>query len=105
MDAIMVIGLGMELLIATPAPPQPATERAISNYGLVLAGRRQLSELSLQERLELIELDRQLRAPQRALPSETRQECKDRLTSDTPSSLEGALVDLKCSQRSSKPAG
>ncbi len=105
MDAIMVIGLGMELLIATPAPPQPATERAISNYGLVLTGRRQLSELSLQERLELIELDRQLRAHQGARPTETRQECKDRLTSDTPSSLEVALVDLKCSQRPSKPVG
>jgi hypothetical protein len=105
MDAIMVIGLGLELLTATPAPPQPATERAISNYGLVLAGRRQLSELSLQERLELIELGRQLRSQQEGGPSETRQDCKDRLTSDTPSSLEGALVDLKCSQRPSKPAG
>jgi hypothetical protein len=105
MDAIMVIGLGLELLTATPAPPQPATERAISNYGLVLAGRRQLSELSLQVRLELIEHGRQLRSHQGGGPSETRQECKDRLTSNTPSRLEGALVDLKCSQRPSKPAG
>lgn len=105
MNAVMVIGLGAQLLTAAPAPPRPATEPAISNYGLVLEGRRRLGELSLQERSELIELDRQLRSHQGAGASETRQECKDRLTSDTPSSLEGALVDLKCSQRPSKPAG
>jgi hypothetical protein len=104
MSAMLMIGVGLELLIATPRQPELAVEQAISNYGLVLAGKRQLGDLTQQERLELIQLDRQLRSHHEASPSETRQECKDRLTSDTPSSLEGALVGLKCSQRRSNPA-
>lgn len=37
--------------------------------------------------------------------TETKEECQDRLTSRSPSKLELALTDLKCSQRAHKKAG
>ena len=98
-----ILILALQLLSASPAVPDAAAHQTNDNHGQTLSGQRQLSDLTPQERLELLALQRQLRSEEGIGPSETRQQCKDRLASKAPTMLEGALLDLKCSQRASRP--
>ena len=94
--------LAVILAASTPALAQSNVERALQNYRGMLAGKTQLYNLSPQERADVLELDRKLRSYQPIRKSETREQCKERLASASPTGLEEALLDLKCSQR---PAG
>jgi hypothetical protein len=98
MNLLMLMALAANLA-AGPALTGPQMDRALRNYQAVLQGREQLVDLPLPERSEVIELDRWLRSREGIVPSETQRECKARIASGTPSQLEEALLDLKCSQR------
>ena len=94
--------LSLQVLMSSAATAQADLNRTLYNYQQMLAGQKQLHELSPAERAAILELDRWLRDHQGIGPSETKEECKDRLQSAAPTQLEQALLDLKCSQR---PAG
>jgi hypothetical protein len=97
MSLIAIAALAM--FAAAPAPDTPQADRAVRNYETVLTGQKQLGDLTPPERLELIQLEEWIRLHDNVPPPETKEQCKDRLASDTPSHLEDALLDLKCSQR------
>lgn len=84
---------------SAPAPAQNVNERALVNYRQMLAGQKQFHDFNLQEREEILELDRLLHSRGGIKAGETKEQCKERLRSDAPSRLESALLDLKCSQR------
>ncbi|HEX5182650.1 MAG TPA: hypothetical protein VFW19_05790 [Allosphingosinicella sp.] len=104
MKFLAMAALAFSALTASPpaSPPLAGSDldRAVRNYKDVLAGRRRLADLPRRERRDLAALDRWLRAHDGIRPSETRDQCKARLASQAPSSLEAAVLDLKCSQRS-----
>jgi hypothetical protein len=102
MPLIITAALALSALSASPRLTGAGLDRAVHNYEAMLAGQRQLGDLTPQERLEVIELDRWLRAHDGKLPVETKQECEKRLGSATPTPLGDALLDLKCSQRPSE---
>jgi hypothetical protein len=97
--AIALAGLG---LTAGAAPLRADTARALANYQALLRGQKQLHDLTPTERAEVIEFDRQLRRERAVHPSETREDCKQRLSKGGTTALENNLVDLKCSQRPSR---
>jgi hypothetical protein len=100
MKLLMVAALALEILTAGPPLTGPELQLAIRNYKAVLAGQKQLVDLPLGQRRDVIELDRWLRSQRQGIvPSETKAQCKTRLGSLSPSALEDALLDLKCSQR------
>ena len=84
---------------AAPAVGTSDLERALRNYRSMLAGQKQFWDLSAPERREVLELERWLGSHEGIAPSETKQQCEARLGSKSPTQLEGALLDLKCSQR------
>lgn len=92
--------LSLPVLMSAPAVAQADLGRTLYNYQQMLAGRKQLHDLSPAERAALLELDRWLRH-EGIGPSETKEQCKERLRSGAPTKLEEALLDLKCSQRPS----
>lgn len=96
---LMVMAALAANVAAGPALNGPQMDRALRNYEAMLAGTEQFAQLSAPERAEIIELDRWLHSPERAGRPDTRQQCKERLQSETPSRLEEALLNLKCSQR------
>ena len=100
---MLFLALAVQLLAASPALPNPALGRAIVVYRQVLAGQRQVSDLTPQDRLALAALQRELRSEEGMTGAETREQCFERLGSKSPTALEKALLDLKCSQRSSRP--
>ncbi|HEY7006249.1 MAG TPA: hypothetical protein VH392_07155 [Sphingomicrobium sp.] len=84
---------------ASPSLDTMRLQRALANYRAMLAGQKQLGDLSGLDRLDLLELERWLGSPGGIVPSETKEQCKERLRSNAPTELEEALLDLKCSQR------
>lgn len=101
MNALIIAAIGLNMVAASPALSGPALDRALANYRALLAGQMQLGNLTPQARLDLLELERWLHNHEGIAPSETREQCLERLASESPSDLELALVDLKCSQRPS----
>lgn len=102
MSLLMTAALALDILSASPPLSGTDLDRALRNYRAILAGQTQLFNLTLRDRRDVIELDRWLRSQGRISPSETKEECKANLASESPSSLEEALLDLKCSQRPSE---
>jgi hypothetical protein len=102
MKLLLVAALALN--IASGAPPLRGTDldRALRNYKAMLAGQKQLVDLPPRERRDVIELDRWLRSRDGIVPSETKEQCEERLASPSPSQLEEALLDLKCSGRPSE---
>jgi hypothetical protein len=98
---LSVIAAALALNIVTGGTPLTGSElhRAIRNYKAILAGQKQLVDLPLPERRDVIELDQWVRSQRAIVPPETKAQCKARLGSESPSQLEDALLDLKCSQR------
>ena len=94
-----IAALAMHAVTASPVSTGSAGDQALSSSQALAAGQLQLGNLNQQERLDLLALDRWLRSQEGIRPSETRQKCIDRLISNTPTKLESALLDLKCSQR------
>ena len=99
MNPIMTAALAFGAAAASPTPTGAGLSRAVHNYAAMLAGQRQLSDLSPRERLDVIELDRWLRSHDGKLPGQTKEQCRKELGSVTPTPLGDALLDLKCSQR------
>ena len=99
MKSIMITIIAVQSLVATAEPTRPRLDGALQNYRAMVAGQRQLRDLTPQERVDLLELDRWLHSHDAIRSSETEDECKARLSSKSPTALEGALLDLKCSQR------
>jgi hypothetical protein len=98
MNSLMIAALSLSEAAAGP-PAGPTLERGLITYRSVAAGQTQLPDLTPQERLNLLELQRWLGARPGIEPSETKAQCMDRLSSQTPTRLELELLDLKCSQR------
>jgi len=98
MNALIAAALALSTLSAGPALTAPEIDRALRNYQSLLVGQKQFPDLTVPERLELLELDRWLHSRD-GTDGETKQECENRLSSATPSHLEIALLDLKCSGR------
>jgi hypothetical protein len=99
MNSFLTVLLALGITAAAPPLARSNLERAISNYRALLLGQKQFVDLTPAERLDLIELDKWLRSAPAATSSETKEHCKARLASRSPSPLEEALLDLKCSQR------
>lgn len=97
MKLIIMAALALNIA-ATPAVDPVRLQRALANYRAMLAGQKQLGDLSTPDRLDVLDLERWLRSPGGIVPSETKQQCKERLGSKSPTQLEEALLDLKCSQ-------
>jgi len=98
MKLIIIAALALHFA-STPAFDPVRLQRALANYRAMLAGQKQLGDLNTPDRLDLLELERWLGSPGGIVPSETKQQCKERLGSKSPTQLEDALLDLKCSQR------
>ena len=94
--------LAVLLTVSAPAFAQSNVERALQSYKGMLTCQTHLYDLSPQELAAVLELDRKLRFYEPIRKSETIGQCKERLASASPTGLEEALLDLKCSQR---PAG
>ena len=99
MKLIIMAALALNFFAATPAFDPVRLQRALANYRALLAGQKQLGDLNTPDRLDLLDLERWLGSQGGIVPSETKQQCKERLGSKSPTQLEEALLDLKCSQR------
>lgn len=99
MNAMITIALAMDLLTGHPLLRGPDVEQALSDYRAVVVGGMPLGDLPRRRRENVVELERLLNSTSGIQPSETQQECRNRLASQLPSQLEEALLDLKCSQR------
>ena len=99
MKLIIMAALALTFFGTTPAFDPVRLQRALANYREMLAGQKQIGDLSTPDRLDLLELERWLGSANGIVPSETKQQCMERLGSKSPTQLEEALLDLKCSQR------
>ena len=99
MNAIITIALVTDVLTGNALLRGQAVDQALSDYRAVVSGGLPLSDLPRRRRENVIELERLLNSTSGIGPSETQEECKTRLASASPSHLEEALLDLKCSQR------
>ena len=99
MKLMIAAALAWSATAAGPPLSGVDAQIALRNYEALLAGQVQLGNLSPKQRLDVIELDRWLRSQDGPAGPETKQQCKERLASRTPTRLEEALLDLKCSQR------
>jgi hypothetical protein len=99
MKLIIMAALALNFFAATPSFDALRFQRALANYRAMLAGQRELGELSTPDRVDVLELERWLGSRGGIVPSETKEQCKERLGSKSPTQLEEALLDLKCSQR------
>jgi hypothetical protein len=99
MKLVIMAALALNFLPAAPSVDSGDIERALRNYRAMLAGQRQLGDLTAPERLEILELERWLGSHNGIAPSETKEQCKERLRLQSTTELEEALLDLKCSQR------
>jgi hypothetical protein len=96
---MLAIALFMDVLTGNPLLRGPDVDQALSDYRAVVSGGMPLADLPRRRRENVIELERLLNSTTGIGPAETQQECRDRLASQSPSQLEEALLDLKCSQR------
>jgi len=101
MNVFLTSVLALGIVAARPPLTGSEWQTAVRNYKALLAGQKQLFELSPVERQNVIELDKWLRSTPGIATSETKERCRERLASRSPSALEEALIDLKCSQRPS----
>ena len=101
MQLVIVAVLALQVLASGPMLSGTARQHGVGDDTSMPSGQRQLSDLNQRERLELLELQRELNAKKTG-PSETQEQCKDILSSRSPTDLEAALLRLKCSQRPSK---
>ena len=99
MNAMIAAALVLDVLTGNPLLHGPGLDQALSDYRAVVSGGLQLSDLPSRRRKNVLELQRLLNSKNGLRASETQQECKERLASESPSRLEEALLDLKCSQR------
>ncbi|HWI88393.1 MAG TPA: hypothetical protein VNS11_04030 [Sphingomicrobium sp.] len=99
MNAMIAVALVTEVLTGNPLLRGPDVDRALSDYRAVVSGGLPLSDLPRRRRENVVELQRLLNNTRGVGVSETQQECRERLASKSPSQLEEALLDLKCSQR------
>ena len=77
-----------------------AESRAEFNYRRLFSGEIQFAELSAQERLEIIELDRLLRSRAKDRENETERCWRRELDRNgSPSLLALQLIELRCGQR------
>ena len=91
--------LSTALLISTPAAAHFDYNRAQQNYMDLLSGKKQPHDLTARELFEIRQFDAAVRTNPKPLP-DTRTNCRERnATSQPPSPLEDAVLDLKCSQR------
>ena len=87
------------LSLCAPCTAQTSYDRAYSNYRAIASGQKSWHDLTPIEADEVRQLDAALRAVPR-LERDTRARCRMRnKTSDVPSTLEEAVLDLKCSQQ------
>lgn len=91
--------IALNLLAGAPVLSGTASEKAVTTYQSVVSGQRQLSDLTPEERLELLQLQQLLQRGKSVGAAETKQQCEDRLGSRSPTELGQALLSLKCSQR------
>jgi hypothetical protein len=103
MNAIIAIVLAMDVLTGHPLLRGPDVGQALSDYRAVVVGGMPLSDLPRRRRENVIELESLLNSTTGMGPSETQHECRERLASESPSQLEEAILDLKCSQRPIRP--
>ncbi len=101
MKLLIAVALAWSSAAGGPTLRGVDVDTALRNYEAVLAGQKQLTDLTPKQRFDVIELDRWLRSQQGMPGPETKQQCKERLASETPTPLGEALLDLKCSQRPS----
>ena len=101
MQLVIIAVLALQVLASGPMLSGTARQHGVGDDPSMPSGQRQLSDLNQRERLELLELQRELNAKKTG-PSETQEQCKDNLSSRSPTDLEAALLRLKCSQRPSK---
>jgi hypothetical protein len=99
MNVMIAVALVMDVLTGNPLLRGPDVDQALSDYRAVVSGGMPLGDLPRRRRENVVELERLLSSTSAIGPSETQQECRDRLASQSPSQLEEALLDLKCSQR------
>ena len=99
MNAMIAAALVLDVLTGNPFLRGPGLDQALSDYRAVVSGGLQLSDLPLRRRQNVLELERLLNSKNGIGASETQQECRERLASESPSALEEALLDLKGSQR------
>ena len=99
MNAMITIAVAMDLLTGHPLLRGPEVDQALSDYRAVGVGSMPLSDLPRRRRENVVELESLLNSTTGIGPSETQQECRERLASQSPSQLEEAILDLKCSQR------
>jgi hypothetical protein len=102
MQLVIIAALAFQVLSSDPMLSGAARERPVGDDQSIRSGQRSLSDLDQRERLELLELQRELNAKKTNGPSETQEECKDKLSTGAPTELEAALLRLKCSQRPTK---
>ena len=102
MQLVIVAVLALQVLASGPMLSGTARQQGVGDDPSMPSGQRQLSDLNQRERLELLELQRELNAKKTGGPSETQEKCNDKLSSRAPTELEAALLRLKCSQRPTK---
>ena len=83
MKLIIMAALALNIA-ATPTVDPVRLQRALPNYPAMLAGQKQLGDLSTPDRLDVLDLERWLRSPGGIVPSETKQQWKERLGSKSP---------------------
>ena len=102
MQLVIIAVFALQVLASGPMLSGTARQQGVGDDPSMPSGQRQLSDLNQRERLEMLELQRELNAKKTGGPSETQEQCKDSLSSRSPTDLEAALLRLKCSQRPSK---
>ena len=102
MQLVIIAALAFQVLSSDPKLIGTARQHGIGDDQSIPSGQRSLSDLNQRERFELLELQRELNAKKTGGPSDTQEECKDKLSSRAPTELEAALLRLKCSQRPTK---
>jgi hypothetical protein len=101
MTLMITAAFALGALFADPPLSGGGLDRAVRNYQAMTTGQKQLGDLTPQEGSDVIELARWLREHPGAPPPDTREQCKKRLESVTPTPLGEALLELRCSQRPS----
>lgn len=87
------------LLMSAPAFAEFDYDRAQQNYMDLLSGKKQPHDLTPTELYDVRQFDAAVRAHPKPLP-DTKANCREHnATSQPPSPLEDAVLDLKCSQR------
>ncbi|MCW1429868.1 hypothetical protein [Novosphingobium sp. JCM 18896] len=100
LQAAMILGA---LLSSTAAIAQDRTAQARINYQAVLAGTKQIGQLSAQEQADIAEFDRRLRAqkPDDRTPDQRCIDAEIRREGGTVSTLARRVIEMKCREAGS----